>query len=279
MIGDIIQGIGGFFGQMDANRRNQDNANIANASQREIALENMAMQREFAQKGLQWKMQDASQAGVNPLYALGAQTIAASPVSVGTHVPEIGNELAPLAQMGQDISRSYRATQAAKEQKELDNRLNTYNSMKMAQDIEQGDLQNQLLKIQIQNSTPQVPGPGMSGDYLMDGQGNAVKVEPVTSTATMIGRPGNEAAAIPDVGYARGDDPNMLYPVPAKHVKERIEDSWADTDWMLRNRLFKVLTGGKPPPGYTWSILKQGYRKNNTNQKWPKGSEGFMPPW
>jgi hypothetical protein len=44
--------------------------------------QNVAYQKEFAQKGIQWKVEDAKKAGLHPLYALGAQTTSFSPVPV-----------------------------------------------------------------------------------------------------------------------------------------------------------------------------------------------------
>lgn len=50
----------------------------------DIAEQNVQLQREFAQKGIQWKVKDAQAAGIHPLYALGAQTHQFTPTSVFT---------------------------------------------------------------------------------------------------------------------------------------------------------------------------------------------------
>lgn len=44
--------------------------------------QNVAYQKEFAQKGVQWKVEDAKNAGLHPLYALGANTTSFSPIPV-----------------------------------------------------------------------------------------------------------------------------------------------------------------------------------------------------
>jgi len=69
-------------------------------------------QKQFAKKGIQWRVNDAKKAGLHPLYALGAQVPAFSPVmdATGSH----------LAQMGQDITRARKATLTPHEQKLLD---------------------------------------------------------------------------------------------------------------------------------------------------------------
>lgn len=46
-----------------------------------IAREQMRQQKEFAQNGIQWKVEDAKKAGLHPLYAIGAQGATYTPVS------------------------------------------------------------------------------------------------------------------------------------------------------------------------------------------------------
>lgn len=57
---------------------------------------NRDMQYDFAKNGVSWKVQDAINAGVHPLYALGAQTNMASPSYVGDD---------DYSQMGQQIGQ------------------------------------------------------------------------------------------------------------------------------------------------------------------------------
>lgn len=49
--------------------------------------EQVALQKEFAQHGVQWRVQDAIAAGVHPLYALGANIPTFSPVQTAFEVP------------------------------------------------------------------------------------------------------------------------------------------------------------------------------------------------
>lgn len=64
------------------------------------------MQREFAQQGIRWKVEDAKAAGIHPLYALGASTSMPSPISAGDY---------GISAAGQDISRAVMATRTQKE--------------------------------------------------------------------------------------------------------------------------------------------------------------------
>lgn len=66
----------------------------------------MALQKEFAQKGIQWKAEDAEKAGISKLYALGANTTSYSPVSVGGGMGDA------LSTAGQNIGRAIDATQS-----------------------------------------------------------------------------------------------------------------------------------------------------------------------
>lgn len=96
--------LGGFLGQ-----KSQDEANeIA----KQTAQNNINLQRQFAQEGIQWKVADAKAAGIHPLYALGASTTSFSPVSVG--VSGASPLASALGDMGQDISRAAGAMRSDK---------------------------------------------------------------------------------------------------------------------------------------------------------------------
>lgn len=65
---------------------------------------NAALQKEFAQHGIRWRVEDARAAGVHPLYALGAGGAAAAPISV-MDAPQEDWRL----RMGQDLGRAVTA--------------------------------------------------------------------------------------------------------------------------------------------------------------------------
>lgn len=55
---------------------------MINASaSKSAARAQVRLQREFAQNGIQWRVEDAKKAGIHPLYALGANTASYTPVS------------------------------------------------------------------------------------------------------------------------------------------------------------------------------------------------------
>lgn len=77
---------------------------VSQDQNRKLVHEQMDAQREFAQHGIRWKVEDAKAAGIHPLYALGASTTSFAPMSVQ-------DSLGPaISSAGQDISRAMRAS-------------------------------------------------------------------------------------------------------------------------------------------------------------------------
>lgn len=119
------------------------------------------LQREFAQSGVQWKVQDAEKAGIHPLYALGAQTTSYQPTQVG----DMG-----IAQAGQNIGRAIDAT-----------RSTPASAMALALgkiQLEGAQLDNEFKRVQlasaIRTNMPDHPAlPNFSDMNLIDGQGNS----------------------------------------------------------------------------------------------------------
>lgn len=57
-----------------------------------------AMQRDFANNGIAWRVADARRAGIHPLYALGASTSSPSPIAVGSNFQDMGQNLSRALQ-------------------------------------------------------------------------------------------------------------------------------------------------------------------------------------
>lgn len=159
-----------------ANRRYVNSVKFAKseqARQDRVAANNIALQKEFAQQGIRWKVEDAKAAGVHPLYALGASTHSFSPVSVGgagypgdpgvsQSTPAIDTGMPnALANAGQDIGRAVSAMKTPQER------------MSDALALENMSLQNDLLRSQIaQNFSRSFgagTGPGMPGVSMIAG--------------------------------------------------------------------------------------------------------------
>ena len=153
MFGDLIKAgtslIGGLLGQSaakDANTRAEYQADL-----------NRRMQYEFAQNGIRWKVEDAKQAGIHPLYALGANTVSYSPVSVGSGNPDMSMANAVSA-MGQDVSRAVNATRTAPERVDAFNKTIqdlTVTNMQLKNE----QLRSQIAKLNQGGGTPPFPSP------------------------------------------------------------------------------------------------------------------------
>lgn len=213
------------------------------------AEKNAAAQKEFAQHGVSWKVEDAKRAGVHPLYALGAQTHSFAPSYVGTD----------FQSAGQDVSRAITATQDQAGRTAVG-----------ALALERAHLENDLLRAQILKTRASAAvGPAMpsvaANPWLVDGQGDSAAADPRIANLMFSGIPhrsgvmdvplertasdtaGREVGSIGDVGFARTK--TGFAPVPSKDVAERIEDNlFSQLSWMIRNQLLPSYGFGERPP-------------------------------
>lgn len=221
----------------------------ANASQERIAQRNIDLQKEFAQTGIQWRVNDAKAAGIHPLAALGAQTHSFAPVSVGTVVED--GLASGVANMGQDLSRAIDATRDAKSRNSA--------VLKTMQDLQlqRMGLENELLASQIAKVRQAGRVPSMPGDanrYLIPGQGEMADAALVTDIpmeriASAPEKPQQEGAAVADLGFTR--TATGYAPVMSNDAKQRLEEDWPGMlAWNLRNRLLPTFSSviGDPPP-------------------------------
>lgn len=254
MIGNLISAAASMFGGMKAQK-----------SQEKMAEQNIALQKQFAQEGIQWKVADAKAAGIHPLYALGAQTHSFSPVSVGDSLS------ASFANAGQDIGRAINAVSNGSQ------RVDAITRAAQGLALEKAGLENELLRSQIRrNNSAGTPPPSPAGAaWAMPGQGatqlpgTVVTDGPLARTGVDAGAPYREGGAIPEVGWLR--TPGGGYaPVPSKDAKDRIEDilpaswMWAIRNYVKPNLGLEAGSPGAPlPPGYdawVWHPFHQEYR-------------------
>lgn len=234
MFGDLLSAgtklIGGLLGK--------DSADDARAAQERMAAQNIALQREFAQNGIRWKVEDAKAAGIHPLYAIGAQGASFSPVSVaGISDNSMGSA---LASAGQDISRAINTTRTGKERDEAFTK--TVNDLTLTK----FGLENELLASQIaklrQTMNPPAPALDVGGG-------------PVPEKNKYDARP----------KLIIGDQPIATDPGTA-NMKE-FEDRYGDegpASWMI-------------PPFIMWEDMKAnigepsgnfGYRRGSVIDRW-----------
>lgn len=156
MLGEIISGIIGAGASLiggSANRSAQEKANAQNlAWAREQQTRNEALQREFAQTGIRWKVDDARSAGIHPLYALGAQTTSFSPTVVGAD-QQAASAGDGIAAAGQSIGRAVEAGLTRQER--------AVAGAQTALSLEKAQLENDLLRTEIDSKRRAMIGPAM----------------------------------------------------------------------------------------------------------------------
>lgn len=267
--------IGGLIGK--------SSADAARDQSWQLAQQNIALQREFAQNGIQWRAEDARKAGIHPIYALGGAGASFSPVSgafsADTSLPQA------LAAAGQDIGRAIDTTRNAPAR--ADARVATQLA------LEKAGLENDLLRAEIASKTGRLrqvsspPMPGAADPYLIPGQSQSglVTGKPLEVTNAPKNQPHSEGGAIPDVGYARTS--TGWTPVPSKDVKERIEDQIIpELLWSWRNNVAPTVGENLSPPpfvppaGKRWWFhpLKQEYQlidKDDPKQRLKEWFDGM----
>lgn len=229
---------------------NQSNQQEAIDYQREQRAHNEALQREFAQNSIQWKVKDAQAAGVHPLAALGAPSISPA-VSIGS-LPSGNSPMgSALASAGQDISRAMTAS-ATQTQRD--------GAQSLAQNLllERGALENEVLRAQLARLRSAQVGPGApsaaedpwkAGVPLNDANdASRVTNDPVKVNPGAALEPGSGPGAHSDVDWVRTRN-GGLTAAPSKAMKDRVEDMGFEPHlWTWRNRVMPYITGMKPPP-------------------------------
>lgn len=226
--------------------------------QRELNKRNYEQQKEFAQHGIQWKVNDAKKAGISPEYALGASTYQASPSFTGSN--PMGNAVADATQ---NISRAMLAS-GNKEDRELDRQ--------MKQETLRGmQIDNEIRSTQAMPKTgfaQNPPFPHPQGNAI-EGQGNSpVKDVQLERTGMSKSTPHSEGGSIPIVGWATTQD-GGLRPVPSQDIKNRIEDQIIpETVWATQNLIAPNFGKGPRPPkdalpkgakDWRWSVSRQAW--------------------
>lgn len=143
--GSIIGGAIGAVGSLIGGGINASNASAQ-----------MAMQREFSQNGIRWKVADAKAAGIHPLAALGAQTFSYNPVMTGDNgVSEA------MARMGQGVDRAAHA-KALAEERALDAELTRANIRKVNAETDYVNQQATQSKIAVAKAALPPPMPSVN---------------------------------------------------------------------------------------------------------------------
>lgn len=267
MLGALISAgsslLGGLLGKSSADK--------ALDAQKENLEKQAQLQREFAQNGIQWKVEDAKKAGIHPIYALGGSTASYTPsaMSIGAD-----NSLgAGIAAAGQDIGRAMYATQDAS------GRSDMFSKTVQGLQLQRMGLENQLLASQIAKvnapGTPP-PMPALNDRVLLPGQAQStvpqpdwmadfkdlLNYKPADIGPAVPGSPQLEPGVITSVRHAK--TASGYEPVPSTQMKQAIEDDFiSEVVWNLKNRLGPIFGVNQTPPAGGVDPAKGEYWKYN----------------
>jgi len=269
----------------------QDRINAENVAEaRRVADLNYAREKDAQQNSIAWRVADAQNAGIHPLYAMGSQGISISPAtpsfsqgasggsysggaslpgapySESNFVPQMGKN------MGQNISRAVLKMMSKNE------RANTMQAevarqrqlMLENQQLTEGDLRNELLRLQVVAAARDLGPPGPPNGAQL--KAAPVKKVPATIVMSEPGQPAKEAGAITDWSYVRTNRGYAI--VPSNDAKQRMEDSAIlEVPWMLRNGLGPNMNSDawRPDP------KKYPLPKGASDWRWSIPDQQFIP--
>jgi len=255
-------------------------SNQANKAAKENAQRQENVQREFAQQGIQWKVEDAKRAGIHPIYALGAQTTSYSPVSVGQSTPDFSG----LKDAGQSIQQSIDKTRTVPQRQaavlQTAAAAAQLDGLKLDNEIKRADLASKLAT----NATrgPAFPQTGNTSNAF-NGQGDAIKIDgpkikvETDRDVTDPGSPAHVPGSGPGTILFRNNTGGYS-PARAPALAESMEDDWlGGLDWAIRNRIMPNFGYGDKP-----KIPKKPYEEvyfSNWTQDWrtrPHGTGTLM---
>lgn len=188
MLGGLGQAVGGAAGLFGGGGNNNNFYNSL-----AIMREQAQLQREFAQNGIRWKVEDAKAAGLHPIYALGGGGASYSPsaVSVGSDTSaDLGRD---LGNMGAGLGRAVAAA-GSKE----DRAATEYTTAMRALGLQRAGLENQNLELQIAASRAALQraqlGPPMpTGISVGSGASPGVGIYDAKPPEVLNSQPGNPA--------------------------------------------------------------------------------------
>ena len=258
----------------------------ANSAQN-VAGMNYEAQKEFAQNGIRWKVEDAKRAGIHPLYALGASTQGYSPS--GGYTGDYGISDA-AAHFGQGYERAQQAKMTKEERDKQDVR-DAIQDMAALEDLNQkrrlNDAQIRLANSEIFRNfalstnalrktglPPAMPG-GLGG--VIAGQGNSYATGQTTPEISSVvtsekGTPSVQAGSPPDVRFYRTLSGGRA-PLPTEDAGDAMDAALgAGLQWSFRNNLVPWLANFFPIddphrlPGEYYDLLAGEYRKKDSKR-------------
>ncbi|AXH78104.1 MAG: DNA pilot protein [Microviridae sp.] len=248
------------------------------------------LQREFAQHGIQWRIEDAARAGVHPLAAMGMMPASAQPLAIG----DVSGE--GFSRMGQKLSGAIDRVKS-QEQKAFD-----VGALQLqAQQIKKSEMENESIAIDlaekkrssmtaapplgIMPNRPDLPL-GQSPNPPIDTSHGVFEMKP---PSIMSGEGETQAGRIKGFGEMKLH-PRLNFRVPANENQEATWElwnelpSWQKILFLQQNSqiygpgylmdLWRVMSGGEPHGTYTGPVTHPDAYTNTLVQPNPLGEAG-----
>jgi hypothetical protein len=238
-VSGLISAIGSIGGGLLSKMGSAD----SNAATSADHAANRALQKEFAQSGIQWKVADAKKAGIHPLYALGANTTSYSGTA-GGYLNENQGLGQSLSQAGQDIGRAVTAAQ---------NRKQRALSLALAEEnVANAKLNNDILRTKLASDKARLANINPPMDD--------IEVKPSVQVTNAPGRLDIEAATSPETKFYRTHE--GVTPVYSEGITEGMEENpFAKVGWGWRNYVQPLWDKSRRPP-------KSWLPKGATHWRW-----------
>lgn len=237
-------------------------------AQAQQAALNYQQQKEFAQHGVRWRVDDAKAAGIHPLYAMGAQTQSFAPSGFSPIDDRSGEILGSgLSQAGQHIGRAIDATRTKPERDE---------ALVRTLALERAGLENDLLRAQILRTQVGPPFPGFNQSSPGGGNSGDVVTNPALGTYEM--KPNEITTSNPAHAQfaAGGAAPQVRWGLAANGTLQPFPPQGLIEDQDLTNPVFMRWlwsNEGRRPPESVWRSVFPGAK----NIRWSKTGLGWVP--
>lgn len=253
VVGGMIGGSGG--SAIDANRVNKKQEGYFN-QQMDFAKSQDQFQRDYVHNAMQWRIEDAKQAGVHPMAALGFQSPNYSPVSTPSAPSYMdSSNFDTGSTFGQTVNNAVFAAKTQQQQLqagqlsnrglELQNQHMELTNMQLASDLQRASMTTK--------AKPDVNGQGALG--VIGGQQDAI---PRDEYGNFLDKP------IVRDGWLLDEKGRKLGIVPSEAAAQRFEDK-SIVEWL-------------PFMGSTVRAFKGRFLGQEVNGHWWHGEDkGFLP--
>lgn len=250
----FLSAVGGFLGKVAG-------PVLGALSGRREAERNEDLQKDFAKKGIRWRVEDAKAAGIHPLYAIGG--------NVPSYTPTVSSVPEHMASLGQNIGRAMGAAMTSEERELHQMNLAVMRSQLRENDARASYYESEAARVSQANRASS-PFPGAAG-YITD----LVNTQPDKMVSSRRSDPSVGAGIHPAMreyvvgpsglkmrlpyseegpGEAMENIPFYLWPTIIQHNRAYYGDDWGER--FIKEFVFgkspKYVPESERPPWWKW---------------------------